>query len=75
MPIFLHTSGTGVSVSACLKAKAICSAVYLDFFRGRSSLKHINHPTRLAFRLAQFSGRLSKGYKKLQKKKDKESNI
>jgi len=32
IPIRRMTSATGVPVSACISAKAICSSVYLDFF-------------------------------------------
>src|SRR6202050_3385172 len=39
MPIFLITSPTGVPVSACRSAKAICSSLYRVFFIRQPSLQ------------------------------------
>ena len=38
------TSATGVPVSACFSANAICSSVYLDFFMSSSLPKGFSRP-------------------------------
>ena len=57
MPIWWQTSDIGVPSFAWRRPKATYSEAYRDFFMGRSSLSvNSDHPTTLAFWLAQFSG-------------------
>src|SRR4051812_48753018 len=44
MPIRRITSATGVPVSACFNAKAICSSVYLDFFISQLLARRLTRP-------------------------------
>ena len=59
IPIRRSTSATGVPVSACFSAKAICSSVYLLFFTV-PLLPSGNHKTgNLTFCLEEKNGRTS----------------
>ena len=61
MPIRRITSATGVPVSACLSAYAICSSVYLDFFTACSFLTRDHNAGKLTFNLAEKCGGTSNG--------------
>jgi hypothetical protein len=45
------TSATGVPVSACFSAKAICSSVYLDFFMFQLLARRLLKAGTLSFKL------------------------
>ena len=59
MPILRQTSNTGVPSSAGRRPKATCSGVYRELFIGTILLSYsirLDHPTKLAFTLAQDRG-------------------
>ena len=45
------TSATGVPVSACFSAKAICYSVYLDFFMSQLLARRLYRAGKLSLRL------------------------
>src|ERR1700750_3041259 len=53
------TSATGVPVSACFSANAICSSVYLDFFMSQLLARRLQRAGKLTFRLAEKTGSTS----------------
>src|SRR6202453_1369834 len=53
MPIFRITSPTGVPVSACRNAKAICSSLYRVFFMAKPSLSRSRFCRKLTLILDQ----------------------
>lgn len=58
-PIRRITSATGVPVSACFSANAICSSLYLVFFIVSSFLVARHKAGKLTFNLAEKTGRTS----------------
>ena len=53
------TSATGVPVSACFSANAICSYVYLDFFMSQLLARRLQRAGKLSLNMGEKTGRTS----------------